>query len=207
MTTVCPCPPVVQKKIPFQLSIKAGFPGGPIIGTSAYTNLVLVNALDVNEIFVNNTPETVQALQVVFNSTLGKVSRFQADGVTPNPWQLNDVLIINYAKLYITGNGVTILPNGTPQTILLSGDGTFTLPAGFFITRISIKPTAADTVRIGTTVGGGEIMSDKVMVQNVFTGNGVSLADDAAMADGAPVTIYFTGFTSSAQINIYTLPI
>jgi hypothetical protein len=207
MAEVCPCPPIVQRKIPFQLSIKAGFPGGPIVGASTYTNLVLVNALDVNEIYVNNTPETVQALQVVFNSSLGKVSRFQADGVTPNPWQLNDVLVINYAKLSVAGSGVTVLPNGVPQTISLSGNGTFTLPAGFLITRISIKPTAADTVRIGTTLGGDEIMFDKVMVPNVFTGNGISIVDGSAMADGVPITIYFTGFTAQAQINIYTLPI
>lgn len=207
MAEVCPCPPVVQRKIPFQLSIKAGIAGGPIVGASTYTNLVLVNALDVNEIYVNNTPETVQEQQFTLDTTTGKLSRFQADGVTINKWQLNDVLVINYAKLSIAGSGVTILPNGTPQTISLSGNGTFTLPAGFLITRISIKPTAADTVRIGNTLGGDEIMIDKIMAPNIFTGNGVSLADDAAMADGTPITIYFTGFTSPAQINIYTLPI
>lgn len=207
MATVCPCPPVVQKKIPFQLSIKAGFPGGPVVGASTYTNLVLVNALDVNEIYVNNTPETVQDQQFTLDTSTGKLSRFQADGVTPNPWNLNDVLVIDYAKLSVVGNGVTVLPGGVPQTLSLSGDGTFTLPSGNLITRISIKPTAADTVRIGTTLNGEEIMPDKVMVPNVFTSNGVSLVDDAAMADGAPMTIYFTGFTSAAQINIYTLPI
>ena len=97
-TVICPCPPVAKRKTPFQLSIKAGFPGGPVVGTSAYTNLVLKNAVDVNIIYVNNTPETVQALQFTFDSALGKVSRFQSDGVTLNPWQLNDVLVINYAK-------------------------------------------------------------------------------------------------------------
>lgn len=207
MAEVCPCPPVVQKKIPFQLSVKAGMPGGPIVGASTYTNLVLVNALDVNEIYVNNTAETIQEQQVAFDPALGKISRFQSDGVTLNPWQRDDVLVIDYAKLSVVGSGVTVLPSGVPQKISLSGNGTFELPAGLLITRISIKPTAADTVRIGTTVNGEDVMPDKVMVANVFTGNGVSLVDDSAMADGASKTIYFTGFTSPAQINIYTLPI
>lgn len=204
MATVCPCPPVAKRKIPFQLSIKAGFPGGPVVGASTYINLVLVNALDVNEIYVNNTPETVQEQQVVFDPAQGKISRFQSDGVTLNPWQLNDVLVVDYAKLDVAGGGVKILSNTIPQTIFLDADGTFTLAEGFLIWKISIKPTAPDTVKIGTTVGGDEIMFDKLMTPNVFGNNGVT-AD--VEADGASKTIYFTGFTSQAQINIYTLPI
>jgi hypothetical protein len=207
MITVCPCPPVVQKKIPFQLSIKAGFPSGPLVGASTYTNLVLKDALDVNVIYVNNTPETVQALQFTFDPTTGKISRYQSDGVTKNAWQYNDVLVINYSKLAVTGSGVTFLNGGTPQTISLDTNGTYIIPAGFFISRISIKPTNADTIRIGTTLGGDEIMPDKLMTPNVFTGNGISIVDGSAIADGAPVTIYFTGFTATAQINIYLLPI
>lgn len=98
MPTVCPCPVPAKRKTPFQLSIKAGIAGGPIVGTSAYTNLVLKNAVDVNEIYVNNSPETEKALQFSFDSTLGQIKRFQSDGVTLNKWQLNDVLVINYAK-------------------------------------------------------------------------------------------------------------
>ncbi len=205
-TVCCPINPV-KKKMPFQLSIKAGFGGGPFVGTSTYTNRVLIDALDVNAIYVNNTTETTQALQFTFDPATGKLSRFQGDGVTPNPWQLGDVLVINYSKLFIAGSGVTVLQNGTPQTIFLDTDGTYTIPEGFLISRISIKPTNADTVRIGTTLGGNEIMPDKLMVPNIFTGNGVSSVDDDGMADGAAVPIYFTGFTAQAQINIYLLPI
>lgn len=99
MATVCPCPPLAKRKTPFQLSVKAGFAGGPFVGASTYINLVLKDALDINVIYVNNTPETVQALQFTFDSALAKISRFQSDGVTLNPWQRNDVLVINYAKL------------------------------------------------------------------------------------------------------------
>lgn len=99
MATVCPCPVPAKRKTPFQLSIKAGFPGGPMVGTSIYTNLVLKDALDINVIYVNNIAETVQALQFTFDAANAKLSRFQSDGVTLNPWQYNDVLVINYARL------------------------------------------------------------------------------------------------------------
>ncbi len=98
MAVVCPCPVPATRRTMFQLAIKAGFPGGPFVGASTYINLVLVGADPFNEIFVSNTSETVQAQQFVFDSATGKITRFQADGVTPNPWQFNDVLVLNYTK-------------------------------------------------------------------------------------------------------------
>lgn len=102
----------------------------------------------------------------------------------------------------LVGSGVI---STNPETIYLSTDGEYLLPDGYLISRISIKPTSADTVRIGTTLGGDEIMTDKIMTPNVYTNNGISVVDDSAMADGANLTIYFTGFTTQAQINIYLL--
>jgi len=104
------------------------------------------------------------------------------------------------------GSSTTITLNA-PETIYLSADGTYTLADGYLISRITIKPTNADTVRIGTTLNGEEIMMGKLMVANVYGNNGVSLVDGEAIADGANQTIYFTGFTMQAQINIYLLPI
>lgn len=204
MAVVCPCPVPQRKKMPFQLSIKAGIAGGPMIGANTYINLALVDALDVNEIYVNNTPETVQEEQVAFDPATGKISRFQSDGVTPNRWQLNDVLVVNYSKLFIVGTGGEVLRVGAPEKISLSGDGTYILQSGLMIYKVAIKPTAADTVRIGTTLGGDEIMFDKVMTPNVFGDNGFN---SDVYADSGNLTIYFTGFTSAAQINIYKLPI
>ncbi len=103
--------------------------------------------------------------------------------------------------------GITVENSNVPQTIYLDTDGTYTLPSGYLIFKISIKPTSADTVRIGTTLNGEEIMMDKIMTPNVYTNNGVSSVDDSAIADGADMTIYFTGFTTQAQIDIYLLPI
>lgn len=95
----CPCPPVSATKQPFQLAKVAGVGDGPTVGLSTYQHNDLIGALDVNIINVNNTPETVLALQFTFNTVTGTVSRFQGDGTTPNQWQASDVLIINYSKL------------------------------------------------------------------------------------------------------------
>jgi hypothetical protein len=91
-----------------------------------------------------------------------------------------------------------------PVLLSLDADGTYTLPDGYFIYKINIKPTSADTVRIGTTLNGEEIMMDKLMTANVYGSNGVT-AD--VFADGSDQTIYFTGFTTTAQISIYIQPI
>jgi len=91
-----------------------------------------------------------------------------------------------------------------PTTISLSADGTYTLPEGYLIWKISILPTAADTVKIGTTLAGDDIMFDKVMIPNEYSTNGTTVDVYAQSADK---TIYFTGFTAQATINIYLLPI
>jgi hypothetical protein len=104
-----------------------------------------------------------------------------------------------------SGGGVITTPSlNTPDTIILSSDGTYTLASGNQIWKITINPSVADTVRIGTTLNGEEIMMDKVMTINTYANNGVT-AD--VFAEGSDATIYFTGFTGAATINIYTLPI
>ncbi len=88
------------------------------------------------------------------------------------------------------------------QTIFLDADGTYTLANGLSIWKIKIKPTAADTVRIGTTLNGEEVMMDKVMLPNVYGLNGVTADIDT---EGSSQVVYFTGFTAQAQIDIYFL--
>lgn len=91
-----------------------------------------------------------------------------------------------------------------PTTIILNADGTYVLPSGNLLWKISILPSAADTVRIGTTANGEEIMMDKVMVPGSYGSNGVTTD---VYAVGGTQTIYFTGFTSAATILIFTLPL
>lgn len=104
-----------------------------------------------------------------------------------------------------TGGGIVTVPSvNTPDTIILAADGTYTLAAGYQIWKITINPSAADTVRIGTTANGEEVMMDKLMTVDTYANNGVT-AD--VFAEGGAQTIYFTGFTAAATINIYILPI
>lgn len=98
MATVCPCPVPPKRKTPFELAVKCGFVGGPAAGAYSFTSLVLVNAVDIDEMYVNNVPETTQNDQFTFDPTLGKIFRWMADGVTPNPFLLGDVIVIPYAK-------------------------------------------------------------------------------------------------------------
>ncbi len=126
---------------------------------------------------------------------------FQLLGAAPTNGaaQLGELMRIS-PDLLNTGN-VTISPT-QPVLLVLDADGTYTLPDGYFLYKINIKPTSADTVRIGTTLNGEEIMMDKLMTPNVY---GRVTAD--VFADGSDQTIYFTGFTTTAQISIYILPI
>jgi len=103
----------------------------------------------------------------------------------------------------LVGSG-TVTNLYEPVRLSLDADGTYTLPDGYFIFKINIKPTSADTVKIGTTLAGDEIMFDKVMTPNVYGDNGVTYD---VFADGANQIIYFTGFTTTAAIDIYILPI
>jgi hypothetical protein len=95
----CPCPPLPQILTPFQLAVVAGIGAGPVPGQHTYAPAALINAQNLNAIIVNNNHETILAGQFSFNATNGQISRFQGDGLTPNPWQSGDILIINYAKL------------------------------------------------------------------------------------------------------------
>ncbi len=96
----CPCPPVVlTAKQPFQLAKVCDVGDGPTSGLSTYQHNDLIGALDVAIINVNNTPETILALQFTFDNVTGIIERFQGDGVTPNQWFAGDVLVVNYAKI------------------------------------------------------------------------------------------------------------
>lgn len=142
------------------------------------------------------TPQAGGALYYAWNSVTGL---FQLLGTSPEA---------------LEGESFRIMPDATggtgsssaysPTTISLSADGTYTLPEGYLLWKISILPTAADTVKIGTTLGGDDIMFDKVMIPNEYSTNGTTVD---VYAESSDKTIYFTGFTAQATINIYLLPI
>lgn len=90
------CPPTSSKSfVPFDIAVIAGAGGNaPVAGVNTYQNDKLKNAIGVNMIIVNNSPETIKGLQFTLNTTDGILSRWQADGITPNNWFDGDVLIV-----------------------------------------------------------------------------------------------------------------
>lgn len=162
-------------------------------GNPDYRGFLVVN-ISRGGVWQNTTSLNDGSNFYAWNSVTGLLSIFQSAGagelirITPDA----------------TGGTSTGTSANTPDTIILATDGTYTLAEGYQIWKITINPSVADTVRIGTTLGGDEIMMDKVMVINTYAGNGAT-AD--VFAEGGDQIIYFTGFTGAATINIYTLPI
>lgn len=151
-----------------------------------------------NGVTQNTTPRGDGSTYYSWNRTTAQFTLF-GEAPTNGAAQLEELFRITPD---IVGVG-TLLPNNDPDTIFLSADGTYSLAEGYYIWKIRIKPTAADTVKIGTTLAGDDIMFDKLMVANVYGNNGVTID----VGEGASQTIYFTGFTATAQIDIYILPI
>ena len=80
----------------------------------------------------------------------------------------------------------------------LDENGTYELEDGSMIDKILLKPTTADTIKVGTTAGGDEIMMEEELEPNKWK----SITMDI-FADGAALTIYFTGITEQTTIIIY----
>lgn len=208
----------------FQLeaqNIIDGAGGGSVAPTPAGTTLP--NPLDF-EVSASTTVATGET-SVTISQFIGYDVNFSRGGIMQNTTSLGDGSSY-YAWNRVTGlfsvypaaaegelfrimpdlgSGVNVVsdPN-TPDTIILSADGTYTLSQGFQIWKITINPSAADDVKIGTTLAGDEIMFEKTLTSGTYNGNGVT-AD--VFAEGGDQIIYFTGFTAAATINIYTLPI
>lgn len=64
--------------------------------------------------------------------------------------------------------------------------------------RIKAKSSAADTLKIGTTNGGEEIMPAETLTANVY-----KTVNCDVDADGSDVTIYFTGLTGTTTVILY----
>lgn len=99
--TDCDATPAVQRDCPapaytiFSISTIAGSGDGtPVPGTNVFQDSRLKGALGVVLIVVNNTNETIADQQFTIDTGAGIITRYQADGVTPNPWQTGDILIV-----------------------------------------------------------------------------------------------------------------
>lgn len=79
-----------------------------------------------------------------------------------------------------------------------TADATYTLVDGWQIDQINLKPTTAQTQKVGLTASGEEIMEATELEANVTKPIIVIV-----IAEGADKTIYFTGITASTLITIY----
>ena len=79
-----------------------------------------------------------------------------------------------------------------------TGNYTYSLKDGNSCWRMKVKTANADTIKIGLTNGGDEISPADVMTSGVF-----KTVNCDVDADGADVSIYFTGITGAYTIIIY----
>jgi hypothetical protein len=84
------------------------------------------------------------------------------------------------------------------DVVIMDSDESYLLEDGFMIDKILIKPTIENTVKVGLSEDGDEIMFEDVLpaAQNK------SISRDI-IADGVDVEIFFTGFTADARIIFY----
>lgn len=99
---------------------------------------------------------------------------------------------------------ILILAAGDPvytrEVLAVGGDTTYVLADGQSILGIDIMPVNADTIRIGTTPGGDEVMLDKVFTAGEWDGLITRIYTNGATKD-----IHISGLTGAATINIYKL--
>lgn len=75
------------------------------------------------------------------------------------------------------------------------------IPKGQMIWKIVIRSLIAETITIGTTVGGDEIMMSTQLTPGIW----LSVTMDIMPVGDGSVIIYFTGITAYTEITIYKL--
>ena len=171
---------------PFDIAVIAGNGSGtPVVGTNVYQNDKLKGALGINFIIVNETNETVLNKQFVVDTVNGTITRYQADGVTPQPWQLGDRLIVPTFFKYVNGQIISAGADpgvAVPRVYEYVANGTegdvFTVSAinglkiwgvwrsGQYKKPILTTPTDSERIQInGTDLG-----SDKGILANGVVG-------------------------------------
>lgn len=89
--------------------------------------------------------------------------------------------------------------SGGPINDTLTSDDTVVIPDGKFCSYILVKPSAnLAGFKIGTTNGGDEVISTQAI-----SGGSYIPFEINKLADGAPLTLYLGGITSSIEIKIY----
>lgn len=93
---ICSASPNLPILTPFQIAVivpEAIIAGLPIAGQTTFQNDVLIGAVNLEYIIVNNNNESKKMGNFTFNSATGIIDRI------PNIWFAGDVLIVNFNKM------------------------------------------------------------------------------------------------------------
>lgn len=110
----------------------------------------------------------------------------------------NDTTFASFDSGWLWRKWINVTPGSSKDTLTLSADGTYTLADGNMIDLITSKPVTTQTQKYGTTLAGDEIMLEQELTANVMRAISIVI-----VADGADVTLYFTGITANTVFTIY----
>lgn len=84
------------------------------------------------------------------------------------------------------------------EKLMFVSDGSYVLPVGYMIDKILITPSSEDSIKVGLTNGGEEIMFSETIA-----GGNTKIVSYDIVAKTATKTIYFTGITDTCEVIIY----
>lgn len=87
------------------------------------------------------------------------------------------------------------------RTYKISEDTPLVLPKGQFAWKILVKSPTAQTIEIGTTSGGDEILLSTLLTANVW----LSITQDVLPVGSNTVIIYISGITAYTEVIVYKL--
>ena len=87
---------------------------------------------------------------------------------------------------------------GVEKVALTDEANEYVLEDGFMIYAMHLRPEAADTIKLGFTDGG-----DEVMMEQEFEANKVKSVNMDIFADGADVSLFATGLTQPMMMTLY----
>lgn len=118
---------------------------------------------------------------------------------TINPSDENEVLVMvnNVPKQMSFEDFKDALGSAAPISNVFSPSGSVAIPAGKLIQQMVIISTGNQTVSIGTTNGGSDILQENMLDGDII------ILDDKMYLHGTGVTIYAAG-SNSIELIIYT---
>lgn len=89
------------------------------------------------------------------------------------------------------------------NTIQVAGNYRYVVCKGWMVTKIVILSLTTQTIQVGTTPGGDEVIMGDTINPNQYYSHTQDVLPPGNSS--APLVLFFTGFIAYAKINIYTL--